>query len=338
MMKRRTRPRSRRTPSQNPLAEGRRVMKIESDAVRGAAARLNSSFVRAVHLIQRRRGKVVVTGMGKSGLIGRKIVATLNSTGTPAIYLHPAEAGHGDLGAVTLGDVVLAISLSGETREIIDLLPALARLRAPVIAMTGNASSSLAAASETVLDIGVRRESCPLNLAPTASCATTLAMGDALAMVLMKRQGFDEDDFASVHPQGSLGKRVLARVSQFMHGGGENPALPVTARFGEALNEITRKRLGAVSVVDRSGRLAGLVTDGDIRRLIGSTNEPLASLRGRRISAVMRVRPTHVRADSRAADAMKVMRAKAFNVLPVVDQRGVCVGMLHVHDLLRAGF
>src|SRR5579862_7428530 len=249
------------------LETAKRVLRIEAQAIEGLRGRLDASFDRAVDALFSCKGRVVVTGMGKSGLIGRKIAATFSSTGTPSIFLHPAEALHGDLGMVLAGDVVLAISYGGETEEIIALVATIKRLALPLVTLTGNVRSTLAVASDVVLDVGVREEACSLNLAPTASTAAAMAMGDALAIALLDRRGFSHDDFAALHPGGRLGKKML-RVRDLMHAGEALPSVSAEAKIPDVIYEISKKGLGMTTVMDAAGRLAGIITDGDLRRLM----------------------------------------------------------------------
>ena len=252
------------------LDAARRTLQIEADALNAAEQRLDGDFERAVELILGAQGRLVVTGMGKSGLIGRKIAATLASTGTPSFFMHPAEGSHGDLGMVTRQDVVLAISSSGETGEVVSLLPLLQRLDVPLIAMVGRSESTLGSSAAAILDIGVETEACPMNLAPTASTTVTLALGDALSVALLEERGFTEEDFARFHPGGSLGKRLLLHIHDIMHTGEAVPRVPASASMREALLEMTAKRLGMTAVEDADGRLLGLITDGDLPRITES--------------------------------------------------------------------
>src|SRR5262245_17956264 len=250
------------------LAEGRRVLKIEARAVQALVDRLDAHFDKAVDLLLRCKGKVVVSGMGKSGLVGQKIAATMASTGTPAFFLHPAEGIHGDLGMLGRADVLIAISNSGETQEILQLLPYVERMGIPVVSMTGRKNSTLAKNSDVALDVSVSEEACPMGLAPTASTTATLAMGDALAVALLQRRGFKQEDFAQFHPGGALGRRLLGRVKDLMHGGAEMPTVAETVPATAAILEITAKKLGMTTVADANGKLAGIITDGDLRRFI----------------------------------------------------------------------
>ena len=312
---------------------GLAVLETEAAAVQALRARIDEAFVRACELMLPCAGRIVVIGMGKSGHIGSKVAATLASTGSPAFFVHPGEASHGDLGMITSKDVVLALSNSGETEEIVTILPLIKRLGVPLIAMTGNPDSTLGRAADVHLDVSVAKEACPLGLAPTASTTATLAMGDALAVALLETRGFTADDFARSHPGGRLGRRLLLLIHDVMHSG---PALP---RVGEgvmlidALMEMTRKGLGMTTLVDDSNRLVGVFTDGDLRRAVDRGvdiyNAAAAPLMTRNCKTV---RPSDL-----AVDALHVMETHKISALPVVDDDGVLVGALNMHDLLRAG-
>jgi arabinose-5-phosphate isomerase len=314
-------------------ASGRRVFAIEARGLDAVAARIDGAFTAACALLLGSRGRVVCTGMGKSGHIARKIAATLASTGTPAFYMHPGEAGHGDLGMVTDGDVVLALSNSGETDEVLMLLPVLKRQGNVVIAMTGRAGSTLARESDVHLDVSVPAEACPLDLAPTASTTAALAMGDALAVALLEARGFTADDFARSHPAGTLGRRLLLHITDVMHAGDTVPRVRAEATLSEALVEMSRKRLGMTSVVDEDGRLIGLFTDGDLRRTL---DDARVDLRGTPISAVMTRTPKTIGSDALAVEAAQLMETHKINALVVVDADRRVVGALNIHDLLRA--
>jgi arabinose-5-phosphate isomerase len=318
--------------SDHNLARARRVLAIESAAIDAVAARLDARFARAVDLIAASSGKVVVTGMGKSGHVCRKIAATLASTGTPAFFLHSAEALHGDLGMLTRGDLLLAVSNSGETREILDLLPAAKRLDLSIIALTGRPDSTLARAADVVLDVSVAEEACPMGLAPTASTTVTLALGDALAVALLEQRGFRSEDFASLHPAGALGRKLL-RVADLMHTGAALPTVAVTAPMTEILLEIGAKRLGVTCVLDDRGGLAGIVTDGDLRRALAQPDDILA----RTAATVMNAHPKTIPADALAATAVATMERHSITSLAIVDDAGRPLGIIHLHDLLRAG-
>ncbi len=314
------------------LQDARRVLRIEARAISNLIQHLGQEFERAVEMIYRCAGRVVVTGLGKSGVIGQKIAATMASTGTPAIFLHAAEAVHGDLGMLVSQDVVLAISNSGETEELIRLLPQFKRLGVQVIALTGNLKSTLAVNAEVVLNVSVREEACPLGLAPTASTTAVLAMGDALAVTLLNRRKFKPEDFARLHPGGELGKRLI-HVKDIMHTGKSVPQVPLAASLESAIYEMSRKRFGCVGVVDAKGRLAGIFTDGDLRRLL----ERERNLVKFKIGQVMTTRPIVMRGDDLAVKAMRLMQDKRIFVLLVVDAARRLSGVLHFLDLLDAG-
>jgi arabinose-5-phosphate isomerase len=315
------------------LAQARRVLDIEVDALRTMAGRLDRGFSDAVALILACTGRVVVTGMGKSGHVGGKIAATLASTGTPAFFMHPGEASHGDLGMIAHDDVVLALSNSGESGEIVSIVPLLKRRGAKLVAMTGNPASTLAREADAHLHTGVEKEACPLNLAPTASTTAALAMGDALAVALLDARGFSADDFARTHPGGSLGRRLLVHVRDVMHGGADLPRVGADATLKAALFEMTQKGLGMTAIVDADGRVAGLFTDGDLRRAL---ERPL-DLRQAMIADLMTPNPKTIRADALAVAAVEKMDTLKINGLLVVDADDTLVGALNMHDLLRAG-
>ena len=324
------------TPSVPPAslaASGRRVIEIEARALDALAARIDGAFAAACQAILAGRGRVVCTGMGKSGHIARKIAATLASTGTPAFYVHPGEAGHGDLGMITDADVVLALSYSGESDEVLMLLPVLKRQGNLVIGMTGRPQSTLARESDLHLDVSVPAEACPLDLAPTSSTTASLAMGDALAVALLDARGFTADDFARSHPAGSLGRRLLLHITDVMHAGDDVPRVDVGATLSEALVEMSRKRLGMTAVVDGDGRLAGLFTDGDLRRTL---DNPALDVRSARIADVMTRAPRTIGADQLAVEAARLMETHKISGLIVVDDELRPVGALNIHDLLRA--
>ena len=314
-------------------ASGRRVFAIEGDALTAVAARLDGAFSAACRAILACRGRVVCTGMGKSGHVARKIAATLASTGTPAFYMHPGEAAHGDLGMVTDADVVLALSYSGESDEILLLLPALKRQGNVVLAMTGRDQSTLAREADVHLDVAVPVEACPLQLAPTSSTTAALAMGDALAVALLEARGFTADDFARSHPAGALGRRLLLHITDVMHVGDDVPKVGPDASISTALVEMSRKRLGMTAVVDADDHLLGLYTDGDLRR---SLDDAGVDLRHTRIDAVMTRAPRTINADALAAEAAQLMEAYKINALLVTNGQGQVVGALNIHDLLRA--
>ena len=319
--------------NQQILARARRVIEIEAQAVSDIAPRLGDEFIRACELCLACAGRVVVTGMGKSGHIAGKIAATLASTGTPSFFVHPGEASHGDLGMITPKDSVIAISNSGETAEIITILPLLKRLGLPLITLTGTTNSTLGEASDVVLNTAVREEACPLNLAPTASTAAALAMGDALAVVLLERRGFTEEDFALSHPGGSLGRRLLLRVEDLMHHGDDLPSIAADASLADGLLEMSQKGLGMTAVVEADGSLAGVFTDGDLRRVLDkNVNVHTTCMRD-----VMTRQGQTVTPNQLAAETVRIMQEKKINGLLVIDSTGKLVGALNVHSLLRAG-
>lgn len=321
--------------SERILEQARRVLEIESKAIRMLEDRLDDAFCRAVQFLRECRGKVVVTGIGKSGLISQKIAATLASTGTPAIFLHAVEGFHGDLGVLTNQDVVIAVSNSGETEEVTRLLPPIKRLGVPLIALTGNPNSTLARHSDVMIHTGVEEEACPLNLVPTASTTATLAMGDALAVVLLSLRGFREEDFALLHPGGVLGRRLLYRVEDLMHVGDEIPWVREETLLRDAIYVISSKRLGVTGVVDAEGSLVGVITDGDLRR--GLEKKP--DLLNRQARELMTRNPKRICKGELAARALRIMEQHAITSLFVVESEGEkkAVGILHIHDLLKAG-
>jgi len=312
---------------------GRDVVRIEAEALGALADRIDAGFARACELIMACAGRVVVTGMGKSGHIGNKIAATLASTGTPAFYVHPGEASHGDLGMITPQDVLLAISNSGETDEILLILPIVKRIGARLVALTGNRESSLARQADAVLYAGVEKEACPHNLAPTASTTAALAVGDALAVALLKTRGFTREDFARSHPAGQLGRRLLVYVGDIMRTGDAVPRVGRDALLRDALLEMTGKGMGMTGITDRDGRLIGVLTDGDLRRLLNRN----VDVHTARVDEVMTPRPKTTRPDRLAAELVPQMRANQIYVLLVVDERERVVGAINMHDLLRAG-
>jgi arabinose-5-phosphate isomerase len=311
----------------------RRTLEIEAAAVASLAGRVDATFLGAVEALLACRGRVVVTGMGKSGHVGGKIAATLASTGTPAFFMHPAEASHGDLGMITGDDVVIALSNSGESAEIAGIVPLIKRRGARLIAMTGNPASTLAREADIHLDAGVAQEACPLNLAPTASTTASLALGDALAVATLHARGFTAEDFARTHPGGSLGRRLLVHVHDVMHQGDALPVVDLGASLKDALLEMTRKGLGMTAIVDAGGRLAGIFTDGDLRRLLDRDID----VRAARIAEVMKTGPRTIAAGALAAEAARVMEEHKVNGLLAVDADGRLVGALNMHDLMRAG-
>ena len=322
----------------NTFAEVQNLLRIESDAIAQTALRLNQSQVeRVIDLLAACKGKVIILGVGKSGIIAQKIAATMTSAGTAAVYLHPSDALHGGLGIVQPNDVVIVLSNSGETDEIVEMLPFLNHRSVAIIAIVGNLDSTVARRADAVLDASVDKEACPLNLAPTTSTTVALAIGDALAMTLMKVKGLTSDDFAINHPAGRLGKRLTLRVSDLMHSGAENPTIPSGSSWMEVVRAISKGGLGAVTVVDSAGRLAGIITDGDLRRAIEQTNyESLAELK---CDDFMTRKPTVAAADLLAFEALHLMeeRPSQIAVLPVVDSAELCVGLIRLHDIVRSG-
>jgi len=320
--------------SRRALALAREALEIEGEAIRKLTERLDrdDSVPRAIALMEACRGRVVVSGIGKSGHIARKIAATLASTGTPALFLHPAEAVHGDLGMVTAQDVLIAISYSGESSELAVVIPAVKRMGVPVIAMTGKPASRLAQIADVHLDVSVEKEACPLNLAPTASTTVTLALGDALAVALLELRGFKTEDFALSHPGGALGRRLLTRVADVMRSGDAVPAVAPDALLVDALLEISNKGMGMTAIVDADGRPVGVFTDGDLRRLIEKAQDfgKLA------IRDVMHANPRRIRPEQLAVDAVAVMEEFRINQMLVTDADDKLVGALHIHDLTRA--
>jgi len=315
------------------LEHGRRVLEIEARAISDLIGRLDQRFSDAVDVLYACAGKVVVSGMGKSGLIGQKIAATLASTGTPAFFLHPAEGIHGDLGMVARRDALIALSNSGETEEVLKLLPFVKRLNVPVIALTGRPQSTLAKNSDVALDVSVAEEACPMGLAPTASTTATLAMGDALAIALLEKRGFKEEDFAQFHPGGALGRRLLLKVCDVMHRSETMPRVASRATVRDAILEMTSKKLGMTTVVDDDGRLAGVITDGDLRRCLE---------KGINVSTVKAVdvatrSPKTIEQNALAARAVQIMEQFAITSLVVLDERRTLIGVIHLHDLLKSG-
>ncbi len=308
-------------------------MRIERDAISKLINRIDANFEQVVNAMYRIKGRVVVTGMGKPGFIAQKISATLSSTGTPSLYLHPAEALHGDLGRVTKDDLILALSNSGETEEMIKFLPMVKKIGAKLVAMTGNARSTLARFADYRIDVSVKREACPLGLAPTTSTTAMLAMGDALAVALLDKKGFKEKDFAFFHPGGILGKRLLLTVADIMRKGNANPVVNEDTAVKKVLLAITLARAGSASVVDRKGRLIGIFTDGDLRRHI----ETKPDLIFRKVKDVMTKNPTVIKKERLAAEAFDVLRSKKIDEIPVVDDKKRPIGLIDVQDLLKAG-
>ena len=326
-----------RVQSKNPLEIARRVLTIEADAVRGLLERLDQNFAAAVQLIAERKGRVVVSGMGKSGHVARKIPSTLASTGTPAYFVHPAEASHGDLGMIERGDVFIAISYSGSSEELVQILPMIKRRGAKLIAITGKRDSALAREADVNLDAAVAQEACPHNLAPTASTTAALALGDALAVALLDRQGFSAADFAGTHPRGGLPGQALARqallhVEDVMRSGESVPRVQSGTALREAVIEMSRGRIGMTAVVDAERRVLGIFTDGDLRRAL----EKGVDFTDATVDEVMKPNPRTMRADALAVEAVQLMEAHKVNQVLVVDGRGALVGALNMHDLFRA--
>ncbi len=315
------------------IQSAQRTIRLELDAIEDLLQRINGDFIRACELILASKGRVVVVGMGKSGHIGNKIAATLASTGTTAFFVHPAEASHGDMGMITRDDVVLALSNSGSTAEIVTLLPLIKRLGITLISMTGNPESPLAKAAEVNLDARVAQEACPLNLAPTSSTTVSLVLGDALAIALLEARGFTAEDFAFSHPGGALGRRLLLKVENVMHAGASLPQVKRGTSLRDALLEMTQKGLGMTVVIEDDGRLAGIFTDGDLRRTLDRNIDARETL----IDQVMTANGKTARADMLAAEALKIMEDHKISSLVVIDEQQQPIGALNMHDLLRAG-
>ncbi|MFA5287145.1 MAG: KpsF/GutQ family sugar-phosphate isomerase [Candidatus Omnitrophota bacterium] len=317
----------------NILKRAKEVLDIEADAIKSLKSRIDNNFKRAVNLVLKTKGRAIVSGMGKTGIIAQKFSATLASTGTPSLFLHTAEAIHGDLGKVTSDDVVIILSNSGSTEEMKKLLPLLKKIGCKVIALTGNIKSVLSKYSDVVLDISVKKEACPLGLAPTASTTAALAMSDALAVCLLELKGFKEKDFAFFHPGGSLGRRLLLSVGDIMRTGKANPIVKDDEKVSDVLLKITQARAGSATVVDKSGKLTGIFTDGDLRRNFEIDNR----LPQRKIKEVMTKGPAVIFQDMLAAEAMRILQEKRIDELPVVDKKKRPIGLLDVQDLLKAG-
>lgn len=319
----------------DPVKIAKRTLKIEAEALKSLMTRINNDFNTAVDLIYKCKGKVVITGIGKSGLIGQKIASTLTGTGTPSFFLHPAEGIHGDLGILSKNDIIIAISNSGETEEILKILPSIKRLGIKLIAMTGGLKSNLAKAADVALDTSVKEEACPLNLAPTASTTATLALGDALAVTLLELRGFKEEDFALIHPGGALGKKLLLRVSDLMHTGSEIPLVKTNTKMKDVLLEMTSKRFGITGVVDDAGELIGVITDGDLRRAL----EKYPDIMEKSSAEIMTTSPKRIEKTALAAKALKIMEEYSITCLFVYENNedNIPIGIIHLHDLLRAG-
>ena len=322
-----------RARTQGALELARRVLAIEAEAVRALIARVDERFLVAVDLILHRKGRVLVSGIGKSGHVARKIAATLSSTGTPAYFVHPAEASHGDVGMIESGDVFIALSNSGESEELVGILPAVKRRGAKLIALTGRPDSTLARQADALLDAAVTQEACPLNLAPTASTTAALALGDALAVALLDARGFSAEDFHRSHPGGTLGRRLLSHVADVMRRGEDVPAIPADASLKQAIMEMSRGRLGMTAVVDEARRVKGIFTDGDLRRVL---EKATTDLHATRIVDVMTPGPRTIGPEALAAEAVRLMELHKINQMLVVDAQGTLVGALNMHDLFRA--
>jgi len=315
------------------IARAKRVLQVESESVAGLIDRIDDGFAQVVHALNQCQGHVVVTGMGKSGLIGQKIAATFSSIGVPSVFLHAAEASHGDVGVLSRGDIVIAISNSGETEEIVKLLPTLNRINCSLVAMTGNSASTLAKRCNHLLDISVKEEACSIGLIPTASTTATLAMGDALAMAILDLRGFREEDFALNHPGGSLGRKLLMTVGDLMHVGDEIPKVSENANIYDVLKEMSRKRLGTTLVIAQNGDLKGIITDGDLRRLIEKKKDISNTVAG----DLMGTNPRCIPRDHLAQKAVQIMEANAITSLVVSENGNQIEGILHLQDLLKAG-
>src|SRR3989338_979360 len=315
------------------LKTAKNVLKIEADAIKKLITRLDDSFINAVDILYSCKGRVIVTGIGKSGWIGNKIAATFASTGTPSFFLHPAEVSHGDLGMVVKDDVVLAISNSGETKEINEILPIIKRLGVKLISFTGNLNSLLAKESDVTLDVRVDKEACPLGLAPTASTTAALAMGDALAISLLKKRGFKKENFALFHPGGQLGKKLLLKVENLMHKGNEIPIVSEDASMKKAIIEITSKKLGVTIVVGKKEKLIGIITDGDLRRAI----EKYSHIMERKMREIMTQNPKTIKASSLAVEALRIMEKYSITSIVVQDKNKKPEGIIHLHNILKSG-
>lgn len=315
------------------IEKGKQVIRIEAQSVAALIDKINGSFAQAVQMIFEAKGRIVITGMGKSGIIARKIVATMNSTGTPAIFLHPSDAVHGDLGMVRGEDVVICISKSGDTQEIRQLIPMFKRIGVPVISMLGTSNSPIGKESDVVLDISVAEEACPLDLAPTSSTTATLVMGDALAITLLEKRNFSKEDFAMFHPGGNLGKRLLLKIEELMTSGAHVPIVSQSTSLKDSILEMTTKRLGATCVVDEKGKLCGIITDGDLRRLLQGTTDVSAVT----ADQVMTRKPKTILLGALAATALREMESFNITQLIIVDEEHHPLGMVHLHDLVKAG-
>ncbi len=318
----------------NALDIAKKVLKTEAEAVYALIEKLNSNFEKAVEIIYKSKGRVVVTGMGKSGLVGKKIAATMASTGTPAFFLHPAEASHGDLGMVTSDDVIIAISNSGETEEVLGLIPFLKRSNVHIISVAGNPDSTLSRVAEVLLNVSVKEEACPFGVVPTASTTAMMAMGDALAVALLLKRGFKEEDFAFFHPKGTIGKKLFIKVKDLMHQGDEIPKVLLGTPLSKTMLEMSSKRLGHAVVLDNESRIAGIVTDGDLRRGLEKWGGRLFELTA---GEVMTRTPKTISEEELAAKALSIMENQSITALVVPDNEGRPVGIIHLHDILRQG-
>lgn len=316
------------------IENAKRVLKIEADSINSLIERIGENFLQAIDILFFCEGRVVVTGMGKSGIIGKKIAATLASTGTPALFLNPAEGIHGDLGMITKGDVLIAISNSGETEELNKILPLIKRLDVKLISLTGGLNSTLALISDVVLDVGVKEEACPLGLIPTASTTAALAMGDALAVSLLEKRGFKEEDFAFYHPGGTLGKKLLLKVEDLMHKDKDIPAVYEDTSVKDAILEISSKKLGMTSVLDNKGKLCGIITDGDLRRLLEKGETDIFRIK---VKDVMTRNPKTINSNELAAKAVSIMEQHSITSLIIVNEDNKPEGIIHLHDLLKTG-
>jgi len=319
---------------ENLIEIAKNVLSIEAESLQALKEKINEDFLKAVEIIHNSKGRVVVTGIGKSGLVGRKIAATLASTGTPSFFMHPAEASHGDLGMVTEDDVVIAISNSGETDEVVRLIPYLKYFNVKIIAVTGNPQSTLAKQADAVLDVSVKEEACPFGFIPTASTTATLAMGDALAVALIMRNGFKKEDFAFFHPGGSLGKRMLTKVKELMHTGDELPVSYPDTVMLDAVLEISSKRLGVVVIVNENKKILGIITDGDVRRGVQRYGKELFELKA---SQIMTINPKTINEEELAAVALSTMQKYSITSLVVPDSEGTLKGLIHIHEILKKG-
>ncbi len=318
----------------NALDIAKKVLKTEAEAVYALIEKLNSNFEKAVEIIYKSKGRVVVTGMGKSGLVGKKIAATMASTGTPAFFLHPAEASHGDLGMVTSDDVIIAISNSGETEEVLGLIPFLKRSNVHIISVAGNPDSTLSRLADVILNVSVKEEACPFGVVPTASTTAMMAMGDALAVALLLKRGFKEEDFAFFHPKGTIGKKLFIKVKDLMHKGDEIPKVLLETPLSKTMLEMSSKRLGHAVVLDNESRIAGIVTDGDLRRGLEKWGGRLFELTA---GEVMTRTPKTISEEELAAKALSIMENQSITALVVPDNEGRPVGIIHLHDILRQG-